>query len=217
MLKVEAEVACSETPEETEQEVKRFIEQKLEIKENIQFHVTHRLRPRKDGKPNNIVAKFEKRKDRNLVLKAARSKLKESEFKVHEQFPPEIIARRNELWSAFRHHQQQEDTVKFYDGKLIVNGRRIYPSTYRQPLDQTYAPYPVQHTRYPPLQMPPQQNSQQQFPQPGPSFVPNFPRYQPHTRAPQPFQQRTGQTRFPVSQEQQNVRPPMQPPQQVTY
>lgn len=100
------------------------------------------MRPRKYGKPKNIVAKFEKKKDKNLVLKAVRSKLKERDFKVHEQFPPEIIARQSDIWPAFCQHQQQEDTVKFYDDKLIVNVRRIYPSTYRQPLDQTYAPHP---------------------------------------------------------------------------
>ncbi|CAG2211340.1 unnamed protein product [Mytilus edulis] len=165
------EVPRRETPEETEEEVSKF-------RTIIQFHVTHPLRSRKDGKPKNIVVKFEKREDKNEVLKAARSKLKECDSKDHDQFPPpEIIARRNDLWPEFRHHQQQGDTVKIYDEKFIVNGRQIRPViTNHLTKFMFLIKLSSQRTSYPLVQMLPQQNSQQQFPQPTPSFFPNIPR-----------------------------------------
>ena len=119
------------------------------MEKNIQFQVVHRLRPRRDGKPKSIVAKFERRKDRNLVLKTAREKLKSNEYGVHEQYPPEIIARRNELWQAFRYHQDRDDNVRFYDDKLFVNGMRLYSSSYRLRPEQTIAPEPVQQLQHP--------------------------------------------------------------------
>jgi hypothetical protein len=47
-----------------EVDVKNFIHNQLKIDENIELHVAHRLRKRRDGRPRTIVAKFEKRKDR---------------------------------------------------------------------------------------------------------------------------------------------------------
>ena len=175
------EVARFETPEQTEQEVKAFIRDRLEIESDVKFHVTHRLRPRNDGKPKSIVAKFESRKDRNLVLKAARDKLKNTEYKVSEQYPPEIVSRRNELWPAFRYHQQNErDNVKFYDDKLIVNGQRLYPSSYRLPREPLQA---RQSHQAPSIHL----QSQPEF-QPRPPFAPfqpNIPHYRPQM-APMP-------------------------------
>jgi hypothetical protein len=48
--------------------------------------------------PRGIVAKFERRKDRNKVLSKAIAKLKNNkQFIVHEQYPIEIIDRRRQL------------------------------------------------------------------------------------------------------------------------
>lgn len=184
------EVARNETPEQSENELKTFIAQKLKIEKEIPFHVVHRLRPRRDGRPKSMVAKFQSRKDRNLVLKVARKELKNTEFGAHEQFPQEINVRRNELWPAFRHYQQAGQNVRFNDDKLIVNGSRIYPSSYRsnnigthnipknalQPEPRFHIP-PVGPTQpmlppfhQPPRYVPPQQSLQtQQLPVPFPT------------------------------------------------
>ncbi|CAG2250620.1 unnamed protein product [Mytilus edulis] len=54
--------------------------------------------PRQDRGPCSILAKFERRKDRNRVLEAAKNKLKQKpQYYVHEKFPVEIIERRREL------------------------------------------------------------------------------------------------------------------------
>ncbi|VDI82834.1 Hypothetical predicted protein, partial [Mytilus galloprovincialis] len=112
---------------ETETVLKKFIKEKLKINEEIKFHIVHRLRPRKDAKPRTIVAKFESRKDRNKVLRAAPAKLKETSFSVFEQYPYEMVERRNVLWPIFKREQRLGNDARLKEDKLYVNGHRIYP------------------------------------------------------------------------------------------
>ncbi|CAG2248801.1 unnamed protein product [Mytilus edulis] len=112
---------------ETETVLKKFIKEKLKINEEIKFHIVHRLRPRKDAKPRTIVAKFESRKDRNKVLRAAPAKLKETSFSVFEQYPYEMVERRNVLWPIFKREQRLGNHARLKEDKLYVNGHRIYP------------------------------------------------------------------------------------------
>ncbi|CAC5391819.1 unnamed protein product [Mytilus coruscus] len=116
----------------TEIVLKTFIREKLGIEDEIRFHVVHRLRPRRDRKPRTIVAKFERRKDRDQVLKAAPGKLKDSPYNVYEQFPNEFMERRNILWPVFKREQRMGKNVKFKEDKLYVNGQRIYPEDVQQ-------------------------------------------------------------------------------------
>jgi hypothetical protein len=44
--------------------------------DEINFDVVHRLKPKQDRSPRGIVAKFERRKDKNKVLSKAIEKLK---------------------------------------------------------------------------------------------------------------------------------------------
>jgi hypothetical protein len=39
---------------------------------------------------------MQNRKDRNFILKVARDKLRGTDFKAQEQFPSEVVERRNE-------------------------------------------------------------------------------------------------------------------------
>ena len=131
------ETSENETPEQTEIVVKEFISDTLEITEDIPFHIVHRLRKRPDNKPRSIVAKFEKRKDRNRILKIANDKrevMKAQQRGIYEQLPKEIGDRRSELFPVFLREQRLKSDVKFSGDKLIVNGRRIYPSSLRQKL-----------------------------------------------------------------------------------
>lgn len=123
---------------QTERVLKKFISEKMDIKDDIQFQVVHRLRPRSDGKPRTIVAKFERRKDRDRVLKAAPLHLKETQFSAHEQFPTEIIEQWNVLWPIFKREQKAGRSVRFKEDKLFVDGTRIYP----QDVMQTQNSYP---------------------------------------------------------------------------
>ncbi|CAC5401778.1 unnamed protein product [Mytilus coruscus] len=111
----------------TEAVLKKFIKEKLKINEEIKFHIVHRLRPRKDAKPRTIVAKFESRKDRNKVLRTALAKLKDRSFSVFEQYPYEMVERRNILWPIFKREQRLGNHARLKEDKLYVNGHRIYP------------------------------------------------------------------------------------------
>ena len=113
------EVERAETPEQKEQIVQQFLNEKLGLEENnIQFHVVHRLRRRRDNKPNSIVAKFERLKTVILSYKKSREKFDNTEYKVQEQYPPRV-SRRNELWLVYRHHLEQEHTnVKLFDDQV---------------------------------------------------------------------------------------------------
>ena len=53
---------------DTEGKVKEFIKSKLGVEEEVNFHVVHILKPRQDRGPRGIVAKFERRNDRNKIL-----------------------------------------------------------------------------------------------------------------------------------------------------
>lgn len=125
-------------PENTEEKVKRFISEVLEIKDDIKFHVVHRLKPRPDKKPRNIIAKFERRKDRNNVLEQARKKLKENnQFVVHEQYPMEVIERRKQLIPIMLDARSKNHTATLRDDKLYIDGRRYFPPpTHTPPVNQ---------------------------------------------------------------------------------
>ena len=74
----------AENTEETETD---FINRELGLEsKEMNFYVVHRLMPRQDRDPRSIIAKFERRKDRNRVLEAAKNKLKQKpQYYVHEQ------------------------------------------------------------------------------------------------------------------------------------
>ncbi|CAC5416793.1 unnamed protein product [Mytilus coruscus] len=80
----------------TEIVLKTFIREKLGIEDEIRFHVVHRLRPRRDRKTRTIVAKFERRKDRDRVLKAAPENSKYSSQESFDQIEGELLSFKTE-------------------------------------------------------------------------------------------------------------------------
>lgn len=110
--------------EDTEQVVKDFIRKELDIESDIKFSVVHRLRPRTDRKPRTIVAKFESRKDREMVLKSVPAKLRDKhEFNVNEQFPAEINNRRRELIPVMKEAKRHGKRATLKADKLYIDGR----------------------------------------------------------------------------------------------
>ena len=94
----------------------------MKIDENIELHVARRLRKRGDGRPRIIVAKFEKRKDRERVLGVVKTGvLRRTDFGVNEQ-NPEIINRRRQALVPKMHGERRKDNRAFinYD-KLYIN------------------------------------------------------------------------------------------------
>jgi hypothetical protein len=113
--------------EDTKQILKDFIQSELEI-ENVQFHNVHRLKPRRDRKPPSIVAKFVYNKDKDAVLKAARTKLVHKPFKIYQQYPQEISERRRVLVPTMKELRDQNRRAYIVKDKLYVDvGDFTYP------------------------------------------------------------------------------------------
>ena len=83
--------------EDTEVIIRAFIKDDLLIEDEIPFQNVHRLRKRIDHRPRNIVARFVHYKDKERVLIAAQTMLREKPQKVYSQLPQEISDRRKEL------------------------------------------------------------------------------------------------------------------------
>ncbi|XP_052068748.1 histone-lysine N-methyltransferase SETD2-like isoform X1 [Mytilus californianus] len=119
--------------EDTEAILKDFIKSEIQIEEEINFHVVHRLKPKKDKSPRGIVAKFERRKDRNMVLSAAIQKLKnKKQFVVHEQYPIEIIERRRELVPILKDARTKGHEAVLKEDRLYIDKKRFFPRTSSQ-------------------------------------------------------------------------------------
>lgn len=101
----------------------------------------HRLRPRSDGKPRTIVAKFESRKDREIVLKAAPVKLKgKHEYNMNEQFSAEINERRRELIPIIKEAKRRGKKATLKVDKLDIDRQLQTPLSppLPQPPQQQY-------------------------------------------------------------------------------
>ncbi|ESO99350.1 hypothetical protein LOTGIDRAFT_158437 [Lottia gigantea] len=108
--------------ENTEEIVQTFIKDKLQISEDIRFHVVHRLRKQPDGKPRTIVAKFESSKDKiKETLREWRP------YSVYEQYPQEINERRKLLITVFKDARRLGNRASLNIDKLYINGRLHRP------------------------------------------------------------------------------------------
>ncbi len=119
-----------EKSEQTEGIVRDFVFDELKIQESdmgkIQFDGIHRTGP-KGTKPRTIVARFNPRKGKDLVLR--NTKNLDPKYKINEQFPPEIAERRKALLPLRREMKLKGHRVNISYDKLIVNGKQYYPPT----------------------------------------------------------------------------------------
>ncbi|KAJ8319544.1 hypothetical protein KUTeg_002892 [Tegillarca granosa] len=88
---------------------------------NIKFDAVHRF-GRLDKKPRKIVAKFSSRKDKERVKSEAR-KNRNSNFKVFDQYPEEVIRERQRLVPIMKAERDKGNDPYITYNKLIVNGR----------------------------------------------------------------------------------------------
>lgn len=115
---------------DTEAVLKEFIKTELDIEDanEIKFEAVHRLRPRRDGKPRSIVARFESRRDRDRILRAAPTKLlNKREYTINEQYPSEINERRQLLFPIMREARRNGKTAKLRGDKLYIDGSLYNP------------------------------------------------------------------------------------------
>ncbi|CAG2199100.1 GLK [Mytilus edulis] len=97
-----------------------------------------------------------------MVMAAAREKLKErdTQFRVHEQFPAEVIQRRRELVPIMKDARQKGHVAHLRDDKLYIDNKRFYPR-----LPPQMPPRPPFQNQRPMEQRPPPP-----FPEDGRSF-----------------------------------------------
>ena len=112
-----------EDAQQTEIIISDFIKNKLQINEDIPLQVAHRLKRRRDGRPRSIVAKFERRKDRERVLRAVKTGiLNGTNLSVNEQFPAAISQRRQELLPKLREERAKGNRAHINYDTLYING-----------------------------------------------------------------------------------------------
>ena len=88
----------NETDEQTEHLILNFIEKEMKIpSSNIELSRTHRSGPKKPGKPRVIITNFHKYKQKEEVRKAVYHTLRDTNYSVFEQYPPEITEKRRIL------------------------------------------------------------------------------------------------------------------------
>ena len=120
--------------ENTETVVKSLFEEKLQISNEIEFQAVHRLKHKPGGGHRSIVVRFEKRRDKNRILKAA-PKLKVQNVHIYEQFPAEISDRRKKLHPKMRELRDSGYFTELRYDKLFVNGRIFDPTRTYEPVE----------------------------------------------------------------------------------
>ena len=102
--------------------------QKLKIPEDkisrIVIERAHRTGKRNSNHPRNIIVKLNSR-GKSTVMAHIKNIPKQDPVKIVEQFPPEIHARRNKLWSQFIQAKEAGKQAHFKVDKLVID-KKIY-------------------------------------------------------------------------------------------
>ena len=114
--------------EDTEAVVRKVFSDNLKLTDanEIGLQAVHRLKRKPNGGPRSIVVRFEKRKDKTLVLSAG-PKLQGTNMHVFEQFPAEISERRKKLLPKLYEMRDRGYYAELRYDKLFVNGRLYNP------------------------------------------------------------------------------------------
>ncbi|KAK3102973.1 hypothetical protein FSP39_015426 [Pinctada imbricata] len=118
-----------EAPEEnTENVLVDFLKQEMDIElDPTKFHRVHRMGRGGNGKTRPIVAKFVLYKEKELVRKAAATKLRGKPYGIGEQYPREINDRRKELYPHYKRAKQQGLKAVMSGDRLYINNRLFDP------------------------------------------------------------------------------------------
>ena len=113
------------TVAKTESILRNFMDKELRVKdvEDISIERAHRVgKPRSDGKPRPIIARFSFFKDKRYVLSKAPN-LAGTNFGVSSDFPKEIVDIRKSLLLHLRAARKRGCTAKLVHGKLYIDGQ----------------------------------------------------------------------------------------------
>lgn len=116
--------------EDTEKVIKEFITSQLKIPsdtvENITFHRVHRIGHNMDNstnkRPRPIIAKFEHFKQKTQIQRQGKE-LKGTHYGLNDQFPKEIIQRRQKLFPIRKEMIKNGQKAVINIDKLYINGQ----------------------------------------------------------------------------------------------
>jgi len=117
-----------ETWEESESALRSFLHDKLKLANDLvsamQFERVHRMGEysRNNRYPRKLVAKFASNKDKEAVRRQS-GNLKDTDFFLHEQFPPDIATRRRALLPALKTAKREGKCAWLSYDKLFINGK----------------------------------------------------------------------------------------------
>ena len=120
----------AETWEQSEEKLRLFLNEKMKIAMDqvnaIKFERVHRMGnfSQNSAHPRKLVAKFVYFKDREYVRRQ-RENLHDTDYFLHEQFPPEVAARRRAHIPALKSARRQGRRAWLSYDTLYVDGRPV--------------------------------------------------------------------------------------------
>ena len=134
----------NESQQKSEQIVRGFVQQQMNIPmDNVEIMRCHRLGDYKPNKHRPIVAKFLKHKQKEHIRKSS-STLKSTTFGVSDQYPAEIIKRRQLLMPIFKDCKKQKGP---HSASLVVDKLYTEDCTYSVKNNQIIKSPPSQRRR----------------------------------------------------------------------
>ncbi|CAG2184897.1 unnamed protein product [Mytilus edulis] len=112
--------------EDCEAKLQDFINRQLGIEYMVTLGNVHRFGKYGRNGARPIVARFVYRKELEHVLKQA-YRLKNTNFGINEQFPPEIEIRRRKLYPIFKKEKSLGKQARLVRDKLYINGQLFNP------------------------------------------------------------------------------------------
>ncbi|XP_053402918.1 uncharacterized protein LOC128558106 [Mercenaria mercenaria] len=120
--------APTETSETTEVKLRKFLNEKMKIAEDLvnkmSFERVHRMGAKHDGRCRNIVAKFTLYKEKELVRKQWKT-LSSTPYYVNEQFPKDIVDKRKKLLLKMKEARREGNTSWISYDTLYINGNPV--------------------------------------------------------------------------------------------
>ena len=113
--------------EDTEQALCLFMETELGFMDasSVEIQRVHRLGKNKENEPRPILARFLRYKDCEKILSLGR-RLKDSNYKMYQDLPYEIVQRRKRLMATFKKARENKIPAAFSKAqpdKLFVRGK----------------------------------------------------------------------------------------------
>ncbi|CAC5379037.1 unnamed protein product [Mytilus coruscus] len=112
--------------EDCEAKLQTFINRELGIEYMVTLGNVHRFGKHGRNGARPIVARFIYRKELEHVLKQA-YRLKNTNFGINEQFPPEIEIRRRKLYPILKNEKSLGKQARLVRDKLYINGQLYNP------------------------------------------------------------------------------------------